>query len=149
MKNLINVCVVSLAVMLSSLMLALPAPALQGLTGIDALMGVPCITNWIRVAPHQCFATVFPSPVALVTDGVCRALDLTISHGIPTTSKLGVFSAINTGSLARIYTNSGCTGNQLNIFNTETQYVFPMTAGQLYYLATAGAVNVYPVVYFD
>ena len=77
MKNLINVCVVSLAVMLSSLMLALPAPALQGLTGIDALMGVPCITNWIRVAPHQCFATVFPSPVALVTDGVCRALDLT------------------------------------------------------------------------
>lgn len=134
-----------------------PAPALQGITGIDALMGASCATNWRRSAPHVCTASPIQAAASIVGDNTCRALSLSASFGVSTASQVGVIvyghstaAAFNSMS---VYNDSACTSLATSWGVTSAmfgyQYTVPFVNGTLYYkgialtLPTVGVVSYY------
>lgn len=128
--------------------------ALQGITGVDALMGVACIANYQRVAPHICQRTILPSASNFTHDDTCRSFSVTTAYSIPTSSNLVILHVIRlTGTgLINIYTDSGCTNNTDRMFTVAQadRLMVPITGGVFYYTAAAGSTSsFYPVQYYD
>lgn len=133
------------------------APALQGITGIDALMGATCPANWRRVAPHICAATVEFTQTTLTgigAGGPCVALNMNVAYGIPTSSqaivlKSNVISSTNTG----FYGDAACAGRFHIVPTTgaEAQFMVPAINGVIYWknCCDALSVRIIPVMFYD
>lgn len=157
MKKIVAIGVLSLILAAcagtASLLTPASAPALQGITGIDALMGAPCNTNWSRIAPHVCGRTVAGTGTLLVNDNTCRSLDLNAAYGVSTNSQFAIIESWNALTvLPRFYSDNTCT----NIFVTGTTSSYTyipvrLINGVLWYKNGSGGVapNINPMVYYD
>lgn len=146
------------------------APALQGITGVDALMGVPCASaNYFRIAPHICKVqgVLTSTSIGALLDTTCRTLDLTAAYGIPTSaSMIGLWfpSALAATTLfIDVFKENTCTTlvDQLAIPLTTSVSFYrvqvPIFNGQLYidsaanYVASCGGAGctIKPFLYYD
>ena len=134
------------------------APALQGITGIDALMGAACNANYSRVAPHVCARTARGSDTLTAADTICHALDLNVAYGVSTASQWAIIDAFSgTSGALRFYSDNACT----NLFVQATPvgavgtYGSPparLINGILYYaspLGGGGTSRINVLAYYD
>ena len=134
------------------------SPALQGITGIDALMGAACNANYSRVAPHLCARTARGSDTLTAADTICHALDLNAAYGVSTASQWAIIDAFSgTSGALRFYSDNTCT----NLFVQATPvgavgtYGSPparLINGILYYaspLGGGGTSRINVLAYYD
>lgn len=133
-----------------------PAPALQGITGVDALMGATCPTNWSRIAPHICGRTVRGADTNLVIDNTCRSLDLNAAYGVSTASQYALIQATHGNTnFTNFYSDNACA----NIFATQFTATAAQNSGQvavrlingvLWYRSVPGITAfVNPILFYD
>jgi hypothetical protein len=155
-----------------ALLLPGSVPALQGVTGVDALMGAPCATNFYRVASHICNvnATLTNADLKNLLDTTCRSFDVNVAYGIPTSATILRFRWTGTSdftpavSLLPIYQDAACT-NQVDAVSMGKTSVnqgqheqVPISTGKLYLKSSlnivasciAGVTCLFvPVGYYD
>ena len=152
-----------------ALLLPGSTPALQGITGIDALMGAPCASaNYFRVAPHICKVqgNLTATSLGPTLDNTCRALDFNAAYSLPTSATfLGFYEqGCCAATLIHIetYKEVGCTTLvdtltfPLSTGFQNTHFQVPIFGGQWYYkslanyVATCGAnCLIKPTHYYD
>ena len=139
------------------------AEALQGITGVDALMGVPCIASWVRSAPHICTVATSLTVTTLAYDvaypaTTCRSVSLFTAYGIPTSSNLVTMYIQSANFQNVIYLDSSCTlpyAISNDLFSGGGEYIItlPIVSGVLYYKSSnggsGGGSRVLPLQYYD